>query len=128
MEEKSIREILDNFEPELSSDFQFMSRLKSNMDSVELVRKYNHEVMRNNRKAIVIAAAVGFLFGLLFSMFLPAIGEAMKGLQTAVQPGSFTCFVMEHYFPIILTIIAGASAFISLNTFELATFIMRKNE
>lgn len=126
MEERSIREIFDSFEPELSSDFQFMSRLKSNMDSVEIVKQHNLEEMRNNRKAVVIAAAVGFLCGIIFSMFLPTIGAAMKELHTVVAPGSFTSFIIDHYFPIILALIAGASAFISLNTFELAAFLLKR--
>lgn len=128
MEDKSIRELFNNFDPELSNDFQFMSRLKNNMDSVELVKKHNLELQRKNRKAVIIAASVGFLFGLLFSMFLPAIGEAVKGIQAGLHPGSFVSLLAANYLPIVLTIIAGASVFISLNTFDLAIALMRKNE
>ena len=128
MEDKSLRELFNNFDPELSNDFQFMSRLKNNMDSVELVKKHNLELQRKNRKAVIIAASVGFLFGLLFSMFLPAIGEAVKGMQAGLHPGSFVSLLAANYLPIVLTIIAGASVFISLNTFDLAIALMRKNE
>ena len=128
MEDKSIRELFNNFDPKLSNDFQFMSRLKSNMDSVELVKKHNLELQRKNRKAVIIAASVGFLFGLLFSMFLPAIGEAVKGMQAGLHPGSFVSLLAANYLPIVLTIIAGASVFISLNTFDLAIALMRQNE
>ena len=128
MEDKSIRELFNNFDPELSNDFQFMSRLKNNMDSVELVKKHNLELQRKNRKAVIIAASVGFLFGLLFSMFLPAIGEAVKGMQAGLHPGSFVSLLAANYLPIALTIIAGASVFISLNTFDLAIALMRRNE
>ena len=107
MEDKSIRELFNNFDPELSNDFQFMSRLKNNMDSVELVKKHNLELQRKNRKAVIIAASVGFLFGLLFSMFLPAIGEAVKGMQAGLHPGSFVSLLAANYLPIALTIIAG---------------------
>lgn len=128
MEDKSIRELFNNFDPELSNDFQFMSRLKNNMDSVELVKKHNLELQRKNRKAVIIAASVGFLFGLLFSMFLPAIGEAVKGMQAGLHPGSFVSLLAANYLPIVLIIIAGASVFISLNTFDLAIALMRRNE
>lgn len=128
MEDKSLRELFNNFDPELSNDFQFMSRLKNNMDSVELVKKHNLELQRKNRKAVIIAASVGFLFGLLFSMFLPAIGEAVKGMQAGLHPGSFVSLLAANYLPIVLIIIAGASVFISLNTFDLAIALMRRNE
>lgn len=128
MEDKSIRELFNNFDPELSNDFQFMSRLKSNMDSVELVKKHNLELQRKNRKAVIIAASVGFLFGLLFSMFLPAIGEAVKGMQAGLHPGSFVSLLAANYLPIVLTIIAGGSVFISLNTFDLALFLLGRKE
>lgn len=128
MEDKSIRELFNNFDPELSNDFQFMSRLKNNMDSVELVKKHNLELQRKNRKAVIIAASVGFLFGLLFSMFLPAIGEAVKGMQAGLHPGSFVSLLAAYYLPIALTIIAGASVFISLNTFDLALYLLGRKE
>ena len=128
MEDKSIRELFNNFDPELSNDFQFMSRLKNNMDSVELVKKHNLELQRKNRKAVIIAASVGFLFGLLFSMFLPAIGEAVKGMQAGLHPGSFVSLLAANYLPIVLTIIAGGSVFISLNTFDLALYLLGRKE
>ncbi|MBD5183510.1 MAG: hypothetical protein HDS97_01260 [Bacteroidales bacterium] len=128
MEDKSIRELFNNFDPELSNDFQFMSRLKSNMDSVELVKKHNLELQRKNRKAVIIAASVGFLFGLLFSMFLPAIGEAVKGIQAGLHPGSFVSLLAANYLPIALTIIVGGSVFISLNIFDLALYLLGRKE
>lgn len=128
MEDKSIRELFNNFDPELSNDFQFMSRLKNNMDSVELVKKHNLELQRKNRKAVIIGASVGFLFGLLFSMFLPAIGEAVKGMQAGLHPGSFVSLLAANYLPIALTIIAGGSVFISLNTFDLALYLLGRKE
>lgn len=128
MEDKSIRELFNNFDPELSNDFQFMSRLKNNMDSVELVKKHNLELQRKNRKAVIIAASVGFLFGLLFSMFLPTIGEAVKGMQAGLHPGSFVSLLAVNYLPIALTIIAGGSVFISLNTFDLALYLLGRKE
>lgn len=128
MEDKSIRELFNNFDPKLSNDFQFMSRLKNNMDSVEVVKKHNLELQRKNRKAVIIAASVGFLFGLLFSMFLPAIGEAVKGMQAGLHPGSFVSLLAANYLPIVLTIIAGGSVFISLNTFDLALYLLGRKE
>ena len=125
MEDKKIKDVFNAFNPELSNDFSFMARLKQNMQSVELVREHNKALQQQTRKAVAIAAAVGFIFGMLFSMFLPAIGETMKGLQNTVSAGSFIALLADNYFPIVLTAIAGASAFIALNTFELALFFMK---
>ncbi|MBD5189888.1 MAG: hypothetical protein HDS95_06375 [Bacteroidales bacterium] len=126
MEEDKIKKIFEDFDPPLSSDFQFMSRLESGMRSVEIVKEHNTRLRRMNRKAVAIAVAVGFICGFLFSLALPYIGETMTNLRNTVLPGSFLAFVVRNYLPIIWTMIAGVSAFIAINTFELSVFLLER--
>ncbi|MDE7412616.1 MAG: hypothetical protein K2N05_02330 [Muribaculaceae bacterium] len=125
MEDEKIKRIFRDFQPDLSNDFQFMSQLKRSMDSVEIVMQHNLEVKRSHRKALILALSVGFICGILFSLFLPAIGEAMENLRINARSGTFLNSIANHYFPITLTLIAGALTFISINTYELSLFLMR---
>ncbi|MDE5806626.1 MAG: hypothetical protein K2H76_00800 [Muribaculaceae bacterium] len=126
MDDDKLKNMFREFNPDLSSDFRFISQLKRSMDSVEIVREHTMEIKRRSRIAVIIAAAVGFICGILFSLFLPAIGEAMKGLELSSTPGSLLNSVAQNYFPIALTVIAGAMVFISMNAYELSLFILKR--
>ena len=126
MEEDKIKDLFAGYDPQLSSDFRFMNRLESNMRSVELVKEHHREEIKINRKALMIAAVVGFVCGFLFSMALPAIGEAMMNMRQAVAAGSFLGFVVQNYLPITWAMIAAVSGFIAFNTFELSLFLFER--
>lgn len=126
MEDEKIKEIFSKFEPPLSSDFQFMNRLEANLRSVELVKEHSAKLRVMNRKAVMIAAVVGFLCGFLFSLALPAIGAAMISLRQTVASESFVGFLTQNYLPIVWAIIAGVSGFIAMNTFELSLFLLHR--
>lgn len=126
MEDDKIRDIFSKFEPPLSGDFQFMNRLEANIRSVELVKEHNAKLRVMNRKAVVIAAFVGFLCGILFSLALPAIGDGMMNLRQTVASGSFLGFMANNYLPISWAMIAVVSGFIALNTFELSLFLLQR--
>ena len=126
MDDDKLNNMFREFNPDLSSDFRFMSQLKRSMESVEIVREHTMETNRRSRIAVIIAAAVGFICGLLFSLLLPAIGEAMKTLELSYPEGSLLNSVAENYLPIALTMIAGAVVFISMNAYELSLFILKR--
>ena len=44
MEEDKLKDLFVNYNPELPSDFSFMTRLKHNLDQVELVKRHNSEI------------------------------------------------------------------------------------
>lgn len=126
MEEDKIKDIFSKFEPPLTSDFQFMNRVETNMRSVEFVKEHGAKLRVMNRKAVAIAAVVGFICGMLFSLALPSIGEAMINLRQNVDPGSFLGFMARNYLPIVWAMIAGVSGFVACNTFELSVFLLER--
>lgn len=73
MEEDSIKKLFDGFNPELTSDTMFMSRLQRNMEAVELVKRNSAAVRRRNKTAVVVAALAGFVTGVLLTLLLPHI-------------------------------------------------------
>ena len=126
MEEKTIEEILKNFDPVLSEDSRFMSRLESNLEAVDSIRQHNLGVISRNRKAVAIAAVVGFLSGLIFSMSLPLIGAWIENFLSIVASGALTTFLIDNPRPVALLIIVVASAFIAVNTYELSIYCINK--
>lgn len=128
MEDIELKELFKAYNPELPSDSLFMAQLERRLDSVEIVREHTRKMKRYNFIAIVVALAVGIVSGFLFSLFLPAIGEAVEGMAMLPTDAGVLRFFAEHYFSIVLTLIALASAFLSLNTFELAMAVLRKRE
>ena len=61
MEEDKLKSLFAEFQPELSSDSLFMNRLERNMESVEIVKRRVEEMRARNRRAIAVAAIVGFI-------------------------------------------------------------------
>lgn len=81
MEADKIKDLFKNYEPELTSDFVFMNKLKHNLDSVEIVRQRNAQLKSKNRLALIIAASVGFVVGFMFSYALPYLCRFISYLQ-----------------------------------------------
>ncbi|MDE6403368.1 MAG: hypothetical protein K2K86_06140, partial [Muribaculaceae bacterium] len=71
MEDKDLKELFGSFEPEMSSDLSFMSRLRDNLDSVEMIRQHNARQHALSRVALAVAVCAGFVVGFLFSLALP---------------------------------------------------------
>ncbi len=125
MEDKDIREIFNSFAPPLSDREQFMSRLEANMRAVEMVKEENRRLRSINRKALIIAFAVGFSCGFLFSLLLPWIGESIEVLRQNVTTGSWASICMDNYLPIVWTLIAAVTAVLSINAFEVSSSLLR---
>lgn len=73
MEEDNFKEIFNSFNPDLSSDADFMSTLQRSMNAVEIVRKRNAELHRRGKRAIVIASLAGFVAGVIMTILQPYI-------------------------------------------------------
>lgn len=124
MEEDKLKDLFVNFKPELPSDFSFMTKLKHNLDQVELVKQHNSEVASKRKKAVVIAACVGFIVGLLFSLTLPYIGNMMQNLQSTLPSGSTLRMITDNYLTLTLLIMAGTTALLSLNAYDLSLSLL----
>lgn len=118
MEDDKIKSLFNDFAPELSSDPLFMARLERNMESVELVRRHTASVGRRNRIAVGVAALVGFGMGVLLTLLLPCIGDAITSLAVAIPHHGLLCINID--WKVVGWIVAGAVCVLSaLNAYEI---------
>lgn len=125
MEEDKIRGLFSEFEPELSSDAQFIKKLQHNLSSVETVRQHVAIQRAKNRKAVVIAAFIGFIVGFLFSLSLPYLGEAIANWRLTLPEDSVLCLVAGNFTVIAWLMIGCTSVVAALNTYEVSLSLLK---
>ena len=128
MEDDKLKSLFSNFEPELSSDFLFMNKLKRNLNSVELIQQHTVEVRSRSRKAVAIAAIVGFIVGFLFSLSLPYLSEAISNWQLTLPSESVMNVFANNFTIIAWIVIGGTSVFAALNSYELSLSLLKPKE
>lgn len=128
MEDDKLKSLFSNFEPELSSDFLFMNKLQRNLNSVELIKQHTVEVRSRSRKAVAIAAIVGFIVGFLFSMSLPYLSEAVSNWQLTLPSESVVNVFANNFTIIAWLVIGGTSVFAALNSYELSLSLLKPKE
>lgn len=126
MEDDKLKNIFADFKPDVSSDVSFMSKLQSNLDAVEMVYRHNAEQRAKSKKAVAIAAAVGFMVGLLFSMMLPVIGKAIVDLQVSAPDMPAIDMFTRYYQEIMWIMIGAVVVFSSIGTYDLSLSLMKK--
>ncbi len=84
MEDDRLQDIFREFDPELSSSFQFMTRLEKNMEAMEIVRQYHAAQRRRNRWAVAIAGVAGFAVGVVMTLLFPLITEWIASFNFSV--------------------------------------------
>lgn len=117
MEEEKITDLFSNFQPELSSSFGFMTKLKRNMEAVEIVKQHNSTLRKRNRVAVAVAAVSGFLMGVALTLLLPLIRECFSTLDMPLL--QFSGFAVDY---IILwwMVVAAACVLTAINAYEIA--------
>ena len=128
MEDDKLKSLFSNFEPELSSDFLFMNKLQRNLNSVELIKQHTVEVRSRSRKAVAIAAIVGFIVGFLFSLSLPDLSEAVSNWQLTLPSESVMNIFANNFTIIAWLVIGGTSVFAALNSYELSLSLLKPKE
>ena len=128
MEDDKLKSLFSNFEPELSSDFLFMNKLQRNLNSVELIQQHTVEVRSRSRKAVAIAAIVGFIVGFLFSLSLPYLSEAVSNWQLTLPSESVMNVFANNFTIIAWIVIGGTSVFAALNSYELSLSLLKPKE
>lgn len=126
--DNDIRNLFSSYNPQLSSDAQFMERLERSLNSVEMVRKRNVARIRQSRIAAGIAAVAGFAAGMVCTMAMPALRDTMnfagRALSNIVSPETGT-----GSGEILLWItVASISVIVAVNSYELALSLMRRRE
>ncbi len=84
MEDDKIKDIFKEFNPELFSSFQFMTRLQKNMEAMEIVKQYNAAQKRRNRWAVAIAGLSGFAVGVIMTLLFPFITEWIASFNFSI--------------------------------------------
>ncbi len=128
MEDDKLKSLFSNIEPELSSDFLFMNKLQRNLNSVELIKQHTAEVRSRSRKAVAIAAIVGFIVGFLFSLSLPYLTDAVSNWQLTLPSESVMNVFANNFTIIAWLVIGGTSVFAALNSYEVSLSLLRPKE
>lgn len=126
MEDDKLKSLFENFEPELSSDIQFVNKLQQNLNSVEIIKRHTAEVRACNRKAVAIAAIVGFIVGFLFSLSLPYMSEAVSNWQLTLPRESMLNTFADNFTIIAWLVIGGTSVLAALNSYEISLSLLKR--
>lgn len=117
MEEDKIKELFHSFEPSLSDSKLFMRRLEERMDLVEMVKKYNEAQQRSNRRAVVIAALVGFIAGAFFTSILPWLTVMFKNIFESLSIFQFPEISELGLLTLVYCIIGASTIWIAINAY-----------
>lgn len=128
MEDDKLKSLFSNFEPDMSSDFQFMNKLQKSLNSVEIIRQHTAEVRTRSKKAVAIAAVVGFIVGFLFSLSLPYLTEAVSNWQLTLPHESILNSLANNFTTIAWLIIGGTSVIAALNSYEISLSLLKPKE
>ncbi len=128
MEDDKLKSLFSNFEPELSSDFQFLNKLQRNLNSVEIIKRHAAEVRSRNKKAVAIAAFVGFIVGFLFSLSLPYLSNAVSDWQLTLPDESMINTFANNFTMIAWLVIGSTSVLAAINTYEVSISLLKPKE
>lgn len=128
MEDDKLNILFSNFEPELSSDFQFLNQLQQKLNSLESIKQYTSEIRTLNKKAVAIAVLIGFVVGFLFSLSLPYLCDGISNWQLRL-PSESILHAFANNFPLIAWIvISGTSVLAAINTYEVSLSLLKSNK
>ena len=71
MEDDKLTDLFENFHPELSPDSLFMSKLKRNIKSVEIIKQHTAALRKRTKIAVGVATLVGFVTGMAMTLLMP---------------------------------------------------------
>ena len=118
MEDDKLKEIFKEFNPELSSSFQFMTKLKKNMETVEIVKQYTEAQKKRNKIAVVLAGICGFVMGVFLTIIYPMITEWVASYRFTLPIWHTSTLTIDFSY-IGWLLVAGISVFTSLSIYEI---------
>lgn len=116
-DDKDIRDLFAGFEPDMSSDNLFMTRLRGRLHSVELLKEQQARMARRSRLAVVVAAATGFLMGMLFYALLPWLWRRLAGAEIPHEGLRVALWIA----------VGGVSMFTAMNAYDFTMVMHRRS-
>ena len=120
MEDDKIKELFGEFQPDLSSTSRFMATLEKSMEAVEIVKQYNLTLKRRNKLAVAIAAASGFIVGVVLTLLFPLIYGWVSSFDISLPDFKIYSLVIDYGF-VVWLLIGGACVMTALNVYEIAS-------
>lgn len=120
-----LKQIFDDFNPQLGSDADFMRRLERQMHTIEVIKEENAALRRISRRAIAVAALTGFAVGMMFSLTLPWLGELAAAVEAPAK--TLTRFFADNYLVVACMAIATASILTSINAYEISMAVQSRD-
>lgn len=120
MDDDKLKSLFAGFDPELSSDSLFLSRLECNLDSVEDIKRQTAGFRARTRRAVALAALAGFVVGVLFSLALPYLGRALAEWRLSWPDDFFLNTFADNYMVVAWLAVAATSVFAALSTYEIS--------
>jgi len=119
MQDDDLRKLFEDFQPELSSDSLFLNKLQQHLDAVELIKRHNAALKKYSRTAVAIAACVGFVVGMVFTLALPYLGHFISGVSVSPHENLIAQILCNNYRLIAWGCIAAVSCSTAFNSYEL---------
>ena len=114
MNEDNLKTLFDDFNPDLTPDGRFLSRLEQNLRSVEVVKEQIATAQKKKRLPVIIAALTGFIVGFLSTLAYPFLHTTLNNL---VQAGTEAATLISDYSPILIytliTLLTGTLTYIA---------------
>lgn len=119
-DDNKLKNLFAAYEPELSSEAQFMERLQRKMQAVEILKAKTAKMRRRNRLAVIIAAITGFITGASFTLCYPYLLNFVNDIASA---SAIMASMAASYGNIaIWTVIATITATLSFTAYDITLF------
>lgn len=88
METDDLKTLFDNFNPELSDSKKFMDTISKQLRAMDVVKAEARAMRSMNRKAVAVAAAAGFVAGVLFTLLVPLAANWLSSIILGLKHAS----------------------------------------
>jgi len=119
MEDDKFRNLFNDFQPELSSSLQFMTKLQKNMEMVETLKQHDIALKKRNKLAVFIAAVSGFVIGVILTLLFPLIGNWVSTFSISLPHLQIISVTIDYSF-VAWIVMAGVCIITALNAYEIA--------
>jgi len=118
MNDISLEQLFSSYQPELSSELDFMSKLEKRLDAVEYVKQHQAEQERRYRLSMIATFCIGFVMGVVVTALILSLPETIHLYTFGVQSVVFM-FIEQNYRILSLIPSFALICFLSYNIFQI---------